>query len=72
MRVRELCQEHVGRLAAVLGRRGRLSHGRVPGYGTSVTGWYLIVPSPLPQFEEEALSLQWQGGAEVELIAEDA
>jgi hypothetical protein len=72
MRVRELTQEHIGRRANVDGRRGVLSYGQVPGYGAHVRSWYLITPSPLPQFDEEAVSLQWAGDTEVELVEEHA
>lgn len=68
MQVIDLVTEHIGRSAIVLGRRGILSRGQVPGYGRTVTAWYLITSSPLPQFEEEAVSLQWATDAEVTLI----
>lgn len=68
MRIADLTPEHIGRAAFVLGRRGILHHAQVPGYSRTVTAWYLISPSPLPQFEEEAVSLQWATGAEVTLV----
>lgn len=67
MRVQDLTQSHIGHEAVVDGRRGILSHGRVPGYGAHITAWFLITPCPLPQFAEQAVSLQWAGAEEVQL-----
>ena len=69
MQIIDLTPEHIGRCAIVLGRQGILTRAQVPGYGPAVTAWYLVTPSPLPQFEEEAVSLQWAADAEVTLIA---
>lgn len=68
MQVVDLTPEHIGRSAIVLGRQGTLIRAQVPGYARTVTAWYLITPSPLPQFEEEAVSLQWATDAEVTLV----
>jgi len=53
---------------------GVLSFARNPSYPRrDVRHWWLIVPSALPHFTHDALSLQWSGSATVELItAKDA
>ena len=54
-------------------RDGRLSLARNPSYQRrDVSHWWLIAPSALPHFTHDALSLQWHGGAAVELIEEQA
>ena len=57
---------HHGRAAFVAGRAGRLEWRQNPAYPRlKVFHWWLVVPSQLPQFEHDLLSLQWSGGEEV-------
>lgn len=49
-------------------RDGILSHAANPSYRRHVAHWWLIVPSTLPHFTHDALSLQWAGSASVELL----
>lgn len=76
--VSSLTSEHHGQRARVTLapndiRDGHLSLARNPSYPRrDVRHWWLIVPSALPHFTHDALSLQWHGGAAVELIEEQA
>lgn len=59
-----------GRLARVDGHEGRLLYADNPSYpkAMKVTHWFLIEPSPIPQFETQARSLQWGTDVAVEFI----
>ena len=59
---------HVGAIAQVGDRIGRLTYGRVPN-GAGASTWYLIIPMSDGPFDEAALSLQWATEDEVTLIA---
>jgi len=50
-------------------REGVLTLARNPSYPRrDVRHWWLIVPSALPHFTHDALSLQWSGSAIVTLL----
>lgn len=49
-------------------REGVLSFAANPSYRRRVRHWWLIVPSALPHFKHDALSLQWSGAATVHLL----
>lgn len=67
-RVRDLNTIHVGAIASVDGRVGRLTFGVVPN-GAGASSWYLIIPMAAGPFDEAALSLQWAQNETVHLIA---
>jgi hypothetical protein len=52
-------------------REGILSFAANPSYRRHVRHWWLIVPSALPHFKHDALSLQWSGDAAVETLASE-
>ena len=69
----DLTRADAGRTARLTRADGEVVEGQLfeaanPSY-KRVTHWYLSRPCPLPQFEREALSLQWEAGeTEVELV----
>lgn len=75
MRIQDLTPtEHSGLTARVATRNGprvgRLSYGGTKDERrTNSSHWYLIIKTAYhPAFTESALSLQWEGGAAVELL----
>ena len=53
-------------------REGTLSFGVNPSYRGRYEHWWLIIPSALPHFTHDALSLQWCSSAVVTLLKEAA
>jgi hypothetical protein len=70
-----LTDEHQGARARVTfsdtdTREGVLSFGANPSYRGRFKHWWLVIPSALPHFTHDALSLQWSGNAVVCLTEE--
>ena len=68
-----LTDKHQGAAARVAfsdsdAREGTLSFSANPSYRGRFQHWWLIIPSALPHFEHDALSLQWSGSAAVQIL----